>query len=143
MAALGSLECVALRPGEEDGHSILGMRYGDQIVVTIAIHVAMRHVVPLHADIDGMVLPLISLAVNVLVPANIAIEEGCRGNINVSIAIKIYGSDAQNKIGIVINEGLGELAGSIVAPERHMVVTIGRHNKLEFEGGRKKLVNES
>mmetsp|Transcript_832 Transcript_832/g.1436 ORF Transcript_832/g.1436 Transcript_832/m.1436 type:complete len:259 (+) Transcript_832:1092-1868(+) len=63
LATLWHPKCVALGLGVEYLHGVLSVRDGDQIVVAITIHITVRDVVSLHADIDCVILPLVTLTI--------------------------------------------------------------------------------
>mmetsp|Transcript_9902 Transcript_9902/g.19003 ORF Transcript_9902/g.19003 Transcript_9902/m.19003 type:complete len:249 (+) Transcript_9902:1539-2285(+) len=106
------------------------MRNGNQVIITVAIHVPVGNVVSLDTNVDGMILPDVSFSINIFVPVNVSIKKGSRCDIHVTIAIEINGSDTENEIGIIIDESLGKISLSIVAPQRDVIVSVGSHNQV-------------
>jgi len=63
-----------------------------------------------------MILPFVSLSVNILIPDNTTIKEGSTCHIDISITIKINSSNTQDKVGIVIDQSFLKVALSVISP---------------------------
>lgn len=106
------------------------MHAGNQVVITITINVPVGHIMTLDPHVDGVISPFIALAVHILVPIDVSIEEGRRRHIQVPVMIEVHRSNAQDEICIVENDSLGELACPVIAPKRDPIIPIGGDNQV-------------